>query len=358
MTKTAGELAAAIGAELHGAADVQLTGVAAPERAGPHDLIYVEAAKHASRAAESGAACVIASENVTILGKTILRHAQPKVAFAKAAALLVERPPIATGIHPTAIVAPLARLGKDVSIGPYAVIGEDAHIGVGTQIGAHCVIGAGCWIGDACRIHPRVTLYARVRVGHRVEIHAGTVIGADGFGYVYGEDRYWKFPQVGLVEISDDVEIGANSTIDRGSLDDTRIAEGVKIDNLVHVGHNVQIGAHTVIAAQTGISGSSSLGHHVVVGGQVGIADHCTLQDGAIAGAQAGIPTGKTIRSGQTVWGTPARELSKFKEAYAWYARLPELGSRIQALEGQATREAKRKSSSSKAQRAKKKKRK
>ncbi len=335
MTKTAGELAAAIGAGLEGDKTFELRGVAAPERAGAHDLIYVEAAKHAERAAASAAVCLIAGQGVAVAGKTILRHGQPKMAFAKAAAALLERAPIAVGIHATAIVAPLARVGKGVSIGPYAVIGEDAHIGDGTQIGAHCVVGAGCWIGEKCRIHPRVTLYAGARVGHRVEIHAGVVIGADGFGYVYGEGRYWKFPQVGIVEIGDDVEIGANATIDRGSLDDTRIAEGVKLDNLVHVGHNVQIGAHTVVAAQTGISGSSSLGHHVVVGGQVGIADHCKLEDGAIAGAQAGIPTGKTIRAGQTVWGTPAREIGKFKEAYAWYARLPELAERIKELEAE-----------------------
>jgi UDP-3-O-[3-hydroxymyristoyl] glucosamine N-acyltransferase len=198
-------------------------------------------------------------------------------------------------------------------------------------------------------------VYARARVGHRVEIHAGAVIGADGFGYVYGDGRYWKFPQVGIVEIADDVEIGANATVDRGSLDDTRIAEGVKLDNLVHVGHNVQIGAHTVIAAQTGISGSSRVGHHVVVGGQVGIADHCTLEDGAIAGAQAGIPTGKTIRAGQTVWGTPAREIGKFKEAYAWYARLPELGARIKELETQMPGKRKKKISPPRARRAQRK---
>lgn len=356
MTKTAGELAAAIGAELNGDEKFELSGVAAPERAGAHDLIYVEAAKHAERVASSAAGCVIATDGVSIRGKTVLRHAQPKAAFAKAAAILVERGPIAVGIHPTAIIAPLAHIGKNVSIGPYAVIGEDAHVGEGTQIGAHCVIGAGCWIGENCRLYPRVTMYARARVGDRVEIHAGTVIGADGFGYVYGDGRYWKFPQVGIVEIADDVEIGANATIDRGSLDDTRIAEGVKLDNLVHVGHNVQIGAHSVIAAQTGISGSSSLGHHVVVGGQVGIADHCTLEDGAIAGAQAGIPTGKTIRAGQTVWGTPAREIGKFKEAYAWYARLPELGARIKELELTMSVKGKKKSSPQRAQRAQRKK--
>jgi UDP-3-O-[3-hydroxymyristoyl] glucosamine N-acyltransferase len=333
MKKTVRELAEAIGAGVEGDGALELAGVAAPERAGSKDLIYVEAAKHAERAGASQAHCVVAGESIALPGKTVLRSAQPKVAFAKAAAILRERPPIANGIHPTALVAPLAHLGANVSVGPYAVIGEDTRIGDGTQIGAHCVIGSGCWIGEHCRVHPRVTFYSGVRVGHRVEIHSGTVLGADGFGYAFDGQRYWKFPQAGIVEIADDVEIGANTTIDRGSLDDTRIAEGVKLDNLVHVGHNVQIGAHTVIAAQTGISGSCKLGHHVVCGGQVGIADHCTLEDGSIAGAQAGIPTGKTIHKGQTVWGTPARPLDKFKEAYAWFGRLPELGERIKKLE-------------------------
>jgi UDP-3-O-[3-hydroxymyristoyl] glucosamine N-acyltransferase len=333
MKRTAKELAEALGAKLEGDGAAEITGVAAPERAGTRDLIYVEAAKHVPRAASSAAMCVIASEGVVLPGKTVLRSAHAKVSFAKAAALVLDRAPIATGVHPTAIVAPLARIAPTASIGPYAVIGEDTHVGAGTQIGAHTVIGAGCWIGENCRMYPHVTLYAGVRIGHRVEIHAGAVLGADGFGYAFGEGKYWKFPQTGILEIGDDVEIGANTTIDRGSLDDTRIAEGAKLDNLVHVGHNVSIGAHTVIAAQTGISGSSTLGHHVVVGGQVGIADHCTLEEGAIAGAQAGIPTGKTIRAGQTVWGTPAREIGKFKEIYVWYARLPELAARIKELE-------------------------
>ena len=255
------------------------------------------------------------------------------MAFAKAAALILDKVPIATGIHPTAIVAPLARVSEGAGIGPFAVIGEDAHIGQGTQIGAHSVIGAGAWIGDRCRIHPRVTLYAGVRIGHRVEIHSGAVIGADGFGYAQGEGRYWKFPQAGIVEIADDVEIGANTTIDRGSLDDTRIAEGVKLDNLVHIGHNCQIGAHTVMAAQAGLSGSCEFGKHVVVGGQAGFGEQCLLEDGAIIGGQSGVLGGKTIRSGQTVWGTPARPLEKFKEQFAWQARLPELAARIKELE-------------------------
>jgi UDP-3-O-[3-hydroxymyristoyl] glucosamine N-acyltransferase len=336
MTRTARELAEAIGAKVEGDGAVELRGIAAPERAGPHDLIYVEMANHAERALSSAALCVIAGDGIRNAGKTVLRHRQPKLAFAKAAALLLERAPIAAGIHETAILAPLARIGAGVSIGPYAVIGEDTHVGDGTQIGAHSVIAAGCWIGANCRVHARVTLYGGVRVGDRVEIHTGAVIGADGFGYAYGEGRYWKFPQVGIVEIADDVEIGANTTIDRGSLDDTRIAEGVKLDNLVHVGHNCQIGAHTVIAALTGISGSCVFGKNVVIGGQAGFGEHCHLEDGAVIGGQSGVLGGKIVRSGQTVWGTPARTMEKFKEQYVWHTRLPELAARIKELEAKA----------------------
>jgi UDP-3-O-[3-hydroxymyristoyl] glucosamine N-acyltransferase len=342
MMQTAKSLAEAVGAKLEGDGAIDLRGVAAPERAGPHDLIYVERAKHADRAAASAALCVIAAENISLPGKTVLRSSQPKLTFAKAAALILEKAPIATGIHPTAIVAPLARVSASAGIGPFAVIGEDVHVGEGTQIGAHSVIGAGSWIGDNCRIHPRVTLYAGVRIGHRVEIHSGAVIGADGFGYAQGEGRYWKFPQAGIVEIADDVEIGANTTIDCGSLDDTRIAEGVKLDNLVHIGHNCQIGAHSIMAAQVGLSGSCDFGKHVIVGGQAGFGEQCYLEDGAIIGGQSGVLGGKTIRSGQTVWGTPARPLEKFKEQFAWQARLPELAARIKELEAKLEGQTKR----------------
>jgi UDP-3-O-[3-hydroxymyristoyl] glucosamine N-acyltransferase len=342
MMQTAKSLAEAVGAKLEGDGAIDLRGVAAPERAGPHDLIYVERAKHADRAAASAALCVIAAENISLPGKTVLRSSQPKLTFAKAAALILEKAPLATGIHPTAIVAPLARVSASAGIGPFAVIGEDVHVGEGTQIGAHSVIGAGSWIGDNCRIHPRVTLYAGVRIGHRVEIHSGAVIGADGFGYAQGEGRYWKFPQAGIVEIADDVEIGANTTIDRGSLDDTRVAEGVKLDNLVHIGHNCQIGAHSIMAAQVGLSGSCDFGKHVIVGGQAGFGEQCYLEDGAIIGGQSGVLGGKTIRSGQTVWGTPARPLEKFKEQFAWQARLPELAARIKELEAKLEGQTKR----------------
>jgi UDP-3-O-[3-hydroxymyristoyl] glucosamine N-acyltransferase len=334
MMRTARELADLLGAKLDGDASLELHGVAGPERAGPHDLIYIETPKHAARAAASAALAAVVPVDLALPGKTLLRAASPKAAFARAAAILAPVAMIAEGIHPTACVSATAQVGAGAAIGPYAVVEEQARIGAGTQIGAHCVIGRNSWVGESCRLHPRVTLYPGVRLGDRVEIHSGAVLGSDGFGYAFDGERYWKFPQIGLLEIGDDVEIGANTTIDRGSLDDTRIARGVKIDNLVQVAHNVQVGEHTVIAAQTGVSGSSVIGHHVVIGGQVGIADHCRLEDGAIAGAQAGIPTGKTIRAGEPVWGTPARPLSRFKEQYAWFARLPELAERIKKLEG------------------------
>jgi UDP-3-O-[3-hydroxymyristoyl] glucosamine N-acyltransferase len=333
MRRTARELADTIGATLEGDGTLEVSGVAAPERAASRDLIYVDSEKHVERAAASAALCVIAAEKLAFSGKTVLRSVHPKLAFAKAAALLLDRAPISSGIHPTAIVAPLARVATSASIGPYTVIGEDAHVGAGTQIGAHCVIGAGSWIGENCRIQPRVTLYHHVRIGHRVEIHSGAVIGADGFGYAFGEGKHWKFPQAGIVEIGDDVEIGANTTIDRGSLDDTRIAEGVKLDNLVHIGHNCQIGAHTVVAAQVGFSGSCTVGKNVVIGGQAGFGERCELEDGAVIGGQSGVLGGKIIRGGQTVWGTPARSLERFKEQYAFYGRLPELAARIKSLE-------------------------
>jgi UDP-3-O-[3-hydroxymyristoyl] glucosamine N-acyltransferase len=336
MNKTAKDLAVQIGATVEGDDTLEVAAVASPERAGARDLIYVEAAKHADRAAASAALCVIAGPQITLPGKTILRSAGPKLAFAKAAALLLDRAPIATGIHATAIVAPLAQIAANVSIGPYAVIGEDAHIGEGTQIGPHVVVGAGSWLGKNCRIHAHVTLYNGVRIGHRVEIHSGAVIGADGFGYAHGDGRYLKFPQVGIVEIGDDVEIGANTTIDRGSLDDTRIATGVKLDNLVHIGHNCEIGEHTVIAAQAGLSGSCKFGAGVVVGGQAGFGERCELEDRSIIGGQSGVLGGKVIHSGETVWGTPARSLEKFKEQYVWQARLPDLAARIKKLETNA----------------------
>ncbi|MGA7853240.1 MAG: UDP-3-O-(3-hydroxymyristoyl)glucosamine N-acyltransferase [Candidatus Acidiferrales bacterium] len=333
MAHTAGELAKFLEAKLQGNAQTLISGLANPESADAEDLIYVDAPKHADRAARSAARCAIAPPLTTLAGKTIIEVANPKLAFTKAAAWLLPKPTLRPEIHPMAIVADTARLAPNIRVGPYVVIEDEVEIGSGTTVGAFCFLGRGARIGQNCWLHPRVTLYAGAQLKDRVEVHSGVVIGADGFGYVFDGKQHIKFPQIGGVEIGDDVEIGCNSTIDRGSLDQTRIATGVKIDNLVQVAHNVQIGENSVVAAQTGISGSSILGVGVVVGGQVGIADHCTLEDGSIIGAQAGIPTGKAIRRGQTVWGTPARPIERFKEQYGWYSRLPELAGRISKLE-------------------------
>jgi UDP-3-O-[3-hydroxymyristoyl] glucosamine N-acyltransferase len=333
MNHTARELAEYLGVRIEGDPHALVSGVAGPETARGEDLIYVESPRYLERAAMSAARCVFAEPGTRIAGKTILEANDPKFVFAKAAAWLVPKVAPKPGVHATAVLAASARVDPSATVGPYVVVEEDVEIGPGAVIGAFCFLGRGARVGERCRLHPRVTLYAGARVGNRVEVHAGAVIGGDGFGYVFGEGRHWKFPQVGSVEIGDDVEIGANTTVDRGSLDATRIGTGVKIDNLVQIAHNVKIGEHSVVAAQTGISGSSTIGKGVMIGGQVGIADHCTLEDGAIAGAQAGIPTGKTIRHGQTVWGTPARPLDRFKEQYAFFARLPELAARVRRLE-------------------------
>jgi UDP-3-O-[3-hydroxymyristoyl] glucosamine N-acyltransferase len=333
MTRTAGELAEYLGAKIEGDSRAQISGVAAPERAKARDLIYLDSPRHQERTADSAATCVLVKIGTRLAGKTTLEVSEPKFAFVKAAHWLLPEPASAAEIHPTAIIAPGAKVGARVSIGPYVVIEDGAEIGAGTVIEAFCFLGRGAQLGENCRLHARVTLYAGSRLGSRVELHSGVVIGSDGFGYVFGEGRHWKFPQIGTVEIGDDVEVGANTTVDRGSLEATQIGSGVKIDNLVQIGHNVQIGENSVLAAQTGISGSSVLGKYVLVAGQVGIGDHAHVEDGATLGAQAGILPGKIIRGGQVVWGTPARPLEKFKEQHASLSRLPELAARVRRLE-------------------------
>jgi len=331
--RTAADLAHFLGCPIQGEADVTLKGVASPDRAEADDLVYLGSGRHVERVSRSAARCVITSPDLLLSGKTLILAAQPKLAFARAAGWLFPSPPIAEGVHATAVVAKSARLGAGSAVGPFAVVEEEVVVGPGTQIGAFCFLGRGSELGNRCWLYPRVTLYAGVKLGANVVVHSGAVLGCDGFGYVTDHGRHWKFPQTGDLEIADDVENGANTTIARCSLETTRIASQVKLDNLVHVAHNVQVGERTLVAAQTGIAGSSTIGSDVVIGGQVGIADHCRLEDGCVAGAQAGIPSGKVIRSGQIVWGTPARPIARFKEQYGWFARLPELAERVHNLE-------------------------
>ena len=334
MKRTAQEIADHLRATVQGDPNVAISGLAGPEDANAEDLIYVDAAKHLPRSESSAARCALVREGMKLPGKTLIVVREPKLAFAKVAAWLLERQPIASRVHATALIDGSATISARAHIGPYVVIEADAVVGAGTEIGAFCFVGRGATIGESCRLYPRVTIYAGAKLANRVVVHSGAVIGGDGFGYVYGDGQNWKFPQLGGVEIGDDVEIGSNSTIARGSLGTTRIGRGVKLDNLVHIAHNVRVGEHTVIAAQTGISGSCDIGRHVLVGGQAGLGEHCKIEDEAILGGQSGILNGKTIRKGQMVWGTPARPLDEFKKQYGEFARLPELALRVRKLEG------------------------
>ena len=333
MAKSAGELALYLKGELVGDPSVVIRSVASLESASEGDLIYAESDKILAQALASPASVVIVGTEVFMRGKTFIRVPQPRLAFARAVAWLLPEPPVVTGRHPSAVIHPSAGLGENVAVGAGVVVEEHARIGPGCQLGAGSYVGAHVEIGDAAVLFPRVTVYRRVRIGARVRIHSGAVVGSDGFGYVPTEAGWEKFPQRGGVVIEDDVEIGANCTIDRGALDETWIGAGTKLDNLVHVGHNVHIGRNCVIAAQTGVSGSCIIGDHVTCGGQVGLGDHVRVEDGAILAGQCGVPSNKTIRRGQTVWGTPARPLDDFKKSYPYVARLPQLAKRLAALE-------------------------
>jgi UDP-3-O-[3-hydroxymyristoyl] glucosamine N-acyltransferase len=306
--------------------DAVVSGVASIATAASGDLVFVEDEKNLASALESGAAAVIAGEFAAqeTYSKPLIVVKQPRLAFARAARLLRSGLKRRPGIHPTALVDAAAKLAQNITVEARAVIGEGAEIGEGTCIGAGCVIGAHVSIGSDCELHPNVTVYAGTRLGQRVIVHAGAVLGSDGFGYVRNPDgKYEKFPQVGRLEIGNDVEIGANTTIDRGALETTRIGRGAKIDNLVHIGHNCQIGEDVVIAAQTGLSGSVVIENNVIMAGQVGIGEHARIEEGVIAGAQSGIPSNKVLRgNGIVFWGTPARPLREYLKQLAVLSRL------------------------------------
>ena len=256
----------------------------------------------------------------------VSRH--PRLDFARAARLLRVPEPV-TGVDAQAIVDPTAQLGAQVSVAAGAILGAGVTVGAGSRIEAGAVLGAGVRVGRDCRIHPRAVLYPGVRLGDRVVIHAGAVLGADGFGYVRDSatGEYLPFPQQGTLVLEDDVEVGANTTIDRGALEETRIERGTKIDNLVQIGHNVRVGQNVVIAAQTGVSGSSTIAAGAVVAGQVGIADHVEIGEGVILGAQCGVPSNKHIAGkGILFWGTPARPIQQYLKELATLSRMARRG--------------------------------
>jgi len=327
------ELAEWLGATFEGDGEKELTGVAPIETAGAADLSFVGSRKGLRQAEASAAGCLIVPldyENPE--GRTVIRVPEPRTAFARAVALLHPAPAPPPGIHPTAVVAPDVEIGEGVSVAPLANIGGGSRVGNGCVIGAGCSIGRRVTLGANCILYANVTLYDDVDIGDRVILHSGCVIGADGFGFVMVKDHYEKFPQVGRVSIGNDVEIGANTCVDRAALGVTWIGEGTKLDNMVHVAHNCRIGKHVVVAAQTGFSGGVVIEDYAVVGGQVGVGDKARIESRAVIGSGAGILSSKVVHSGQVMWGTPARPLREHLEQLANLSRLPEVRREIRGL--------------------------
>lgn len=314
------DIADRLRAAWEGDGNLEIVGVAALESAGPHELSFVGNRKAGAAAAGSSAGCLLAA-NEFPAGRTLIRTADPRAAFARVIGLLHPPLPVKAGVHPHSFVAGDARIASSAAVGPYTTIGEGALIGERCSIGANCSIGADVRIGDDCLLHPNVTIYDHVTIGNRAVLHSGCVLGADGFGFVRTSDGYQKFPQIGRVEIGDDVEIGANTCIDRAALGVTSIGNGSKLDNLIHIGHNCTIGRNVVIAAQTGLSGGVVVEDDVVIGGQVGIGDKARIESGAVLGSGCGVLTSKIVRKGQVVWGTPARPLKQYLKQLATQAR-------------------------------------
>lgn len=326
------DIAKYLNASFEGAGDLEITGAAALESAGPNEIAFAGNRKAAAQADRSRAGCLLVPAEFPS-GRTVIRVPDPRGGFATVIGLLYPAPPIAPGIHPTAVIAHGAEIAPTAAIGPQATIGAKARIGERTTIGPSCTVGANVSIGADCLLHAHVTIYDHVSIGDRAVLHSGCVLGADGFGFVRGPEGYQKFPQIGRVEIGNDVEIGANSCVDRAALGVTRIGDGVKLDNLVHIGHNCSIGRHVVIAAQTGLSGGVVVEDNAVIGGQVGIGDKARIESGAVLGSGCGILTSKIVRKGQVVWGTPARPLREHLEQLANLARLPKLRAEIAEME-------------------------
>jgi len=306
---------------------LEIAGVASIAGAGKRDVVFVEDAAVLKDALQSAAGAVIVGEKLAAeedKGKALVVVARPKLAFARAAKAL-RGDAIEEGVHPTAVIAADVVRGRRISVGAHAVVEAGAHVGDETAIGAGAVIGRGVRLGRGCRIYPGVVIYPGTQLGDRVVVHAGAVLGADGFGYVRDDEtgEYVQFPQQGRLVIEDDVEIGANATIDRGALEETRIGRGVKIDNLVHIGHNVRVEHDVVIAAQTGVSGSCVIRAGAVVGGQVGIGDHAEIGEGVILGSGSGVLTHKKVKgAGVVYWGRPARPLAQYLKELAALGRL------------------------------------
>jgi UDP-3-O-[3-hydroxymyristoyl] glucosamine N-acyltransferase len=325
------ELAAQLGCELRGDGGVEVTAVAGLEEAGPGDLTFLANPRYSTHLGTTQATAVILAPGQDTPLPCLLSD-NPYLTFARAVALLQPPARPVPGVDPSARVDSTAELGADVHVGALCVVGPGARVGARSVVHPHVVLYEGATIGEDCVLHSGVQIRERCRLGDRVIVQNGAVIGADGFGFARDEDgRYHKFPQVGVVVVEDDVEIGALTAIDRAALGETRIARGCKLDNLVQVGHSVTVGEDTVLAGQVGIAGSSHIGRRVTLAGQVGVAGHLTIGDGAIATAQTGIPS--SVEKGALVSGYPAIENRAWLRSSAVFARLPELQRRVRELE-------------------------
>ena len=319
---------------LDGDPDRQVSGVATLEAAGPEHLSLVAGARYVAYVHETKAAAVLVLEELVRSvpdGVSRVVVEDPHAALAILLPLFYPEPERASGIHPTAVLESGSAVADDASVGAYAVIGARSRVGARSRIGDHCVIAEDCTVGDEVVLHPGVVLYRGVKLGDRVVVHAGARLGVDGFGYVWSGGAHRKIPQVGGCIVGDDVEIGANTTIDRGSIGNTVIGRGTKIDNLVHIGHNVEIGEHVIIIAQVGISGSTSVGTGAILAGQAGIGGHISIGAGARVGGQAGVIG--DVPPNTTVSGYPARPHKEAMRASAALLRLPRLAERVRRLE-------------------------
>ncbi|MBI4340814.1 MAG: UDP-3-O-(3-hydroxymyristoyl)glucosamine N-acyltransferase [Candidatus Omnitrophica bacterium] len=332
-------LAERVNGRVIGDGSIRISGLNGAQIAHEGELTFAEDERHFGLAMASRASAILVSEQIKELGgRSGIAVKNPKLVFAQLLELFYPQPLAAAGVHPTAVLGKSVALGPEVSIGPHAVLGDGVRIGQGTRIESGAHVGQGTTIGEYCFIGPNVSIYYGTHIGHRVRIHAGSVIGGDGFGYVLHEGRHVKVPQVGNVIIEDDVELGSNVCVDRATIGSTIIRQGTKIDNLVQIAHNDHIGQHVVMAGQVGLAGSVTVGDYVVMGGQAGAVDHVTI--GARAQVGAASPVIKSVAPGETVWGFPARPVKEAKEQIAlvgrlpvWVERLKQLLGRVDALE-------------------------
>jgi UDP-3-O-[3-hydroxymyristoyl] glucosamine N-acyltransferase len=331
MPFTAAEIAKQLAGEVSGDASLVVTGFAPADRAQKGDLTFAENESYFARAEQSAASAILVDGAFSSASKVLIRVPNARIAYAKILPVFFPEPVFEAGIHATAVIAQSAQIDPTAHIGPYCVISENVRIGPNCVLQAADNVGANCQLGEESRLFPGVTLYSRTEVGSRVRIHSGTVIGADGFGYVRDGTDHRKVPQIGNVIIRDEVEIGANVTIDRGALGPTIIGRGSKIDNLVQIAHNVVMGEHCLVVSQTGIAGSTKLGNYVVLGGQVGLAGHLKIGNRVSIAAQSGVM--HNIPDGEKWFGYPAQRDRQTKRQMIAIQQLPELLRRVAELE-------------------------